>query len=241
MTPDQLKTLCSRFPFTPVVAKPGRILTCPVRLRWPQLGELATHPQYKDSKPQASATLIIPLGADMLPLEKMGREVAFAHFGPILNKEIVTRQGGEDVKSTIAKELLFPWRRQTKYQGKPGFSADGAGYFMRTSSLFLPRLLDHKRNQVLGNDPAIYPGCWVIALLDLRGSPDRSKAAADDAKRGVRATLVQLMKIADDEVLPDSESNSDDAFAGIEAPADMLSHNGNAAAAALAGGADVAW
>jgi len=245
MTPEQLKGLVARYPFTPIAkdgAPSNRILTCPVRLQWPQLDALAVHPKYPEGKPQAGATLIIPPGADMSPLEKLGRTVAANHFGALLQKAVIVRQGGEDVSSTVAKELSWPWRKQLKYAGKAGFTADGAGHFMRANSLYLPRILDHKRNQVLATDPAIYAGIWVIALIELNGFPkDLNKAKSDEVNRGIRATLVQLMKVADDEPLPVGESNSDDAFAGIEAPADMLSHNGNAAAAALAGGADVAW
>ncbi|MGI9159834.1 MAG: ssDNA-binding protein [Saprospiraceae bacterium] len=242
MTPEQLSSMMARYPFTPHAKAPNRILTCPVRMKWPQLDVVKPHPKYPDSKPQAGATLIIPPSANLKPLEDMCRAVASQHFGALLDKPVVIRQGGEEVQSTVRKELAWPYRRQTKYAGKPGFTEDGAGYYIKANSLYLPRILDHKRNVVLGTDPAIYAGIWVIALLELSGNPkDMAKARADDAKRGVRATLVQLMKIADDEVLPDGSGDADDAFAEIEVPADMLASGGNAAASALAAGNDVAW
>lgn len=246
MTPQQRASLIQRYPFRVVMdPKTGeatnRVLTCPVRGQWLQLDKLAPHPKYPDGKPQAGGTLIIPPEASIAPMEALGKSICGAHFGAALNKPVIVRgPDGNEVQSTVAKTLAWPWRRQIKYAGKPGFSADGAGYFIRANSLYLPRILGHDRQPMLPTDPAIYNGAWFIALLELNAYPKEGAKQGDEAKRGLRATLVQLMKIADDEVLPAGSANADDAFADIDVPNDLVA-SAATGANGLASGADVAW
>lgn len=235
MNSAELKSLIERYPFQPLPIEPGKnffqIVTGPVRCHYVQLDKLYSNQKYPSKAPEASVTLIIPPGSVISPLQELCKTVARAHFGDKLNATFRVRNPatGDDVETTLAKSLQWPWLSQSKNAGKPGFTSDGSGYFLRASSRKAPiRILDKHKQQIPADDAAIYDGMWARALLNVYAYP--KEIALGQKVHGVGVGILQLQKIGDDERLPRG-GNGDNAFDVVEA--------GSAVNSASTGGAAI--
>lgn len=235
MNASELKSLIERYPFQAMPIEPGKnffqIVTGPVRCHYVQLDKLYGNQKYPQKAPEASVTLIIPPSASIAPLQDLAKTVARQHFGDKLNTVFRVRNpvDGSEVETTLAKALQWPWLTQAKNKGKPGFSTDGSGYFLRASSRKAPiRILDKSKQQIAADDPAIYDGMWCRALLNVYAYP--KEVALGQKVHGVGVGILQLQKIADDDRLPRG-GNGDSAFDIVEA--------GSAVNSGSAGGASI--
>ncbi len=237
MSPEVLKKYLDQYPMRALAddkGPTGEFITCPVRCAWVQLDKLYGNKKYPAKAPEASVTLILPSSANLDTLMAEARRVASAHFGAALNTAYAVRNPatGEDVQTTLAKSLQWPWTSQAKNKGKPGFSADGSGFFLRATSKFAPvRIIDANKQPIPADDPAVYSGMWALALIRLYPYP--KKAAPGQMVHGVGVGIQQLMKIGDDTRFA-SGGNNDNAFP-------MLGGGAAAAPAAVAGGDGINW
>jgi len=221
MSPAELQALIARYPFQAIPLEPGKnfyqIVTGPVRCHYVQLDKLYSNQKYPAKAPEASITLIIPPASLIAPLQDLCKTVAKAHFGDKLNATFTVRNPatGEDVETTLAKALQWPWLPQAKNKGKPGFTVDGSGYFLRAASRKAPiRILDKSKNQIPADSPEIYDGMWARALVNIYAYP--KEIALGQKVHGIGCGILQLQKIADDEPLPRG-GNGDKAFDVVEA------------------------
>lgn len=233
MDRKQLNYFLERYPFRAMAdadGKPtGQIVTCPVRVAFPQLDKLYPNKKYPARQPESSAVLIVPSEADISGLKAECQRVAVAHFGDALKTKMVELQGFDEPQP-LAKALIWPWRSQKTNAGKPGYSADGSGIWFRAgSSIAPPRVIDRDKQPLdAGNSDHVYGGMWAIALLQVYAYP-KDTGKLDGMKCGVGLGLRQLQKIADGEVLAGGGGNYDDAFGKIEAGS-MPSKAGTSAA-----------
>jgi hypothetical protein len=230
MQPEDLARLMTAHPFRVLNDQggnpSGQIVTCPVRVGFLAIDKLYASKKYPSRTPEASATLIVPPSADLSALQNEARRIAGQHFGAALNTPVSVNDpvSGQMVQTTAAKLMRWPWKSQSQNKGKPGYSADGSGIFLRAGSQFLPRVIDAKKNVIPSDDPALYPGMWCLALLRLYAYPKvLPPRFGAETIFGVNVGLVQLQKIGDDARLS-SGSNGDDAFG-------ILEHAGATAAA----------
>lgn len=240
MNPAELKSLIERYPFQIIPSEPGKnffqIVTGPVRCAYLQVDKLYANKKYPAKAPEASATLIIPPAVSIVPLQDLAKQVAKAQFGDKLSMTFRVRNpvDGSEVETTLAKSLQWPWLPQTKNKGKPGFTADGSGYFLRASSKFAPvRVLDKHKNQIPADDPGLYSGMWCRALLNVYAYP--KEVALGQKVHGVGVGLLQLQKIADDERFT-AGSNGDNAFDIVEAGSAV--NSGSTGGASIGGAPD---
>lgn len=213
--PAHILAMLASHPFRPRVGADGvpfvnQIITCPARVGYLEVAKLVTSTKYPTRRPEATATLIFPTVADVAPMVAMTRQVAGLHFGAALQGQVNVPEGMPPV--SIAQKMQVPLRSQKQNIGKDGFSEDGAGYFLRSSSDRLPRIVDREMRVIANDSPELYAGMWVMALLKLYAYPKKHPTAYGlETVYGVSTDLVQLQKIGDDERIV-SGGNADNAF-----------------------------
>lgn len=221
----------------------GQIITCPARVTYLAVHELQKSKKYPTRDPEASVSLVFPAGANLDPLTGAARRIARQHFGPVLDSTIdhVDVMTGDVRKVPIGRLAKWPLKSQLENKGKPGFTADGSGHWLRASSKYLPRVIDVRRNQIPNDSPELYAGMWVIALLRLYAYPKVPPTAfKTDTIFGCNVGLVQMQKIADDDRITTGGAR-DDAFGDLAALVGAGAPAVAASGASVPADGDIAW
>lgn len=228
----------------------GEIVTPPLRVTYLAIDKLYTSKKYPTRSPEASITLALPSGMDFAALKAEAQRVAMEHFGDRLKQEISVPNlaTGEIVKVPAVRRLQMPWKSDDAMKGKPGFSTDGAGFFIRCKSREAPvRVIGPDKKLIpvtLGGlgaeqlNPALYPGMYVRALLRVYAYPGKKNmpaAIGPETIMGVSLDVKQLQKIVDGERIEVRGGAGDDAF-GVVAGAVMSSGS-----APVAGADTIDW
>lgn len=232
MNPTELQQLIAQYPFRQLPTddgKPGLIVTCPMRLVYCAVGQFRANDKFNKATPkkEAGVVAVIPAGADMVPLKDACKALAIAHFGEALKRPISIPDGkGGTMQTELRHMLRMPWKPQTRYKGKPGYTSDGSGYWLRAatgatwpdgSAKLLPRVIGPDKSVIPNDSPEIYSGMWARLLLRLYAYPKKTgEAVKGDGSviAGINVDLVQVQKVGDDERIT-TGGNGDSAFDAI--------------------------
>ena len=180
----------------------GSLLTCPVRLHYPNLFRPA--PPLRGEVPDPNkpgkfgATFLFPPG-----VEGQINTV----LGPVLmNAARAAFPKNFDPATGEVSGLHFPLRNQADKIEHQGFTR-GALFFNATSK-FAPLVVDTGMNDVT-DENLVYPGMWVIAAVN-------AYTFNDPRKKGVSLGLKMVMLLTGDTRLKSAGADPSKAFEGVK-------------------------
>lgn len=210
-----------------ISAKTGNIVTCPCRASW----IFAFKPSDKKKNDEGvevdgkyGVQLWFPPGAEpgihgvMVPALLKGIAAGRPGLAPRLPENPFAAQGftPEWIKAYYAAtgggaagEMHNPFRdqqTQAKYGATPGLP------LITATSKLKPQVHDTMGNPIVDAN-RLYPGCWVIASLNVYESGFKPKV---QPKKGYYFGLQSLMLVADDEQLGAVAPPAADDFAGVK-------------------------
>lgn len=207
MKPDWVRQSCLQNPIR--LLDNGNILTCPVRLSWPNLYKPGK-PMNKEAEGKYGATLLFPpqsVGIDFTPMLSEINKVLAAKFA-----QHYVPQTGQYAG------VYTPFRDQAEKIKHEGYTP--GSYFVTATSRFKPSnslgAVDSRMNPIV-DENRVYPGVWAICALnvyDFGISPPQPK-------KGVSFGLQSVMIIADDLRLGGGGSDPATDFANVKVTGQM--------------------
>lgn len=185
----------------------GNIMTCPVRLSFPELFEAKARTiNGVTSEPKYEVALLFPKGANLRVLVDEATRVANDAVGQkwkikLPNGKIIGHVGSKD-----AKLVSFPLRDGEEMTQYGGFE-EGA-YFMKVRSKTRPGIVD-RQGRPITDERAMYPGVWALVTV-------RAFWYDVDMKKGVSFGLQNIQKFADDDPLGSTRSSAEDEFEPLD-------------------------
>jgi hypothetical protein len=190
----------------------GTIFTGPVRISFPHL----VKPRLDDSGGEKyEATLLFPLGADILILQQAVEAAVVEKFGA--NAMALVKAGSIEWPIKDQGKRINPANGQL-WEGM----VDGAKFCAaRTGTK--PRIVDRMREEISGDK--IYPGCWCFATVHAWANEYRKDGKVQ--KRHGSVGLNNLQFLADDDRLgKGGGTNPLDEFAVLDGTAPTGFENG---------------